>query len=90
MSSATSKNSEDKPKPQDESQDKPAALILFTVAADTTWRMFVPTLGGTLIGLWLDSQYDTEPWFGIGGLALGIVITTVLIRQQYKKANEQQ
>lgn len=59
---------------------------MFTIAADTTWRMFVPTLGGTLIGLWIDSMNNTEPWFGIGGLAIGIIITAVLIRQQYKQS----
>ncbi len=85
MSSAAPKNSEDKPKPP----EKSAALILFSIAADTTWRMFVPTLGGTLIGLWLDSQFKTEPWCGIGGLGIGIVVTAFLIRQQYRQANEQ-
>jgi len=56
-------------------------------AADTTWRMFVPTLGGTAIGLWLDNQFNTDPWCGIGGLAVGIAVTAFLIRQQYKKVD---
>lgn len=86
MSSAAAKNSDDKPKPP----EKSAALILFMIAADTTWRMFIPTLGGTLLGLWLDSVMKTEPWFAVGGLALGIIITAFLIRQLYKKANDQQ
>lgn len=85
MSSAAAKNSDDKPKPP----EKSAALILFMIAADTTWRMFIPTLGGTLLGLWLDSVMKTEPWFAVGGLALGIIITAFLIRQLYKKANDQ-
>jgi hypothetical protein len=67
---------------------KSAALILFAIAADTTWRMFVPTLGGTALGLWADNVYHTEPWSAIGGLGLGIIITAVLIKQQYKKAND--
>ena len=90
MSSAAAKPSDDEPKPQDKSPDQSAALILFMIAADTTWRMFVPTLGGTILGLWLDSLLHTEPWCAVGGLAIGIIITAVLIRQQYKKANEQQ
>ena len=89
MSSAAPKNSEDKPKPPEGQPEKSAALILFAVAADTTWRMFVPTLGGTLLGLWLDSVNKTEPLYGIIGLALGIVITALLVRQQYKQSNEQ-
>lgn len=83
MSSAAAKNSDDKPQPP----EKSAALILFMVAADTTWRMFVPTLGGTALGLWGDSVWHTTPWAGVGGLAIGIVITSLLVRQQYKKAN---
>ncbi len=86
MSSAAAKNSDDKPKPP----EKSAALILFMIAADTTWRMFIPTLGGTLLGLWIDSMLKTEPWFAVGGLVVGIIVTTFLIRQLYKKANEQQ
>jgi len=58
------------------------------IAADTTWRMFVPTLGGTALGLWADNVWHTEPWCGIAGLAIGIVITFFLVKQQYKKANE--
>lgn len=89
MSSAATKNSDDKQKPTEKSQDKSAALILFATAADTTWRMFVPTLGGTLLGLWLDSINKTEPLYGISGLAIGIVITALLVRQQYKQTSEQ-
>ena len=84
MSSAAAKNSDDKPKPP----EKSTALILFSIAADTTWRMFVPTLGGTFIGLWADKAWHINPWGGIGGLAIGIVITALLVRQQYKKAND--
>ena len=83
MSAAPARNSDDKPSKPEQN----AAFILFSIAADTTWRMFIPTLGGTLIGLWLDGIYGTEPWCGIGGLAIGIVITAFLIRQQYKQGN---
>lgn len=65
--------------------EQPTAFILLSTAADTTWRMFVPTLGGTLLGLWLDEQNNTEPLYGIIGLLVGIIITALLIRQQYKK-----
>ncbi len=84
MSSAAAKNSDDKPKPP----EKSAALILFAIAADTTWRMFVPTLGGTALGLWLDTQWHTTPWAGVSGLAIGILITAGLVRQLYKKENK--
>lgn len=85
MSAAAAKKRDDKLKPPEKSS---AALILFATAASTTWRMFVPTLGGTFIGLWLDSVYKTEPWCSIGGLAIGIVVTAVLIKQQYKQVDK--
>ncbi len=85
MSAAAAKKSDDKETPP----QKSAVVLLFMIAADTTWRMFVPTLGGALLGLWIDSMADTEPWYAVGGLAVGIVVTTLLVRQQYKKANEQ-
>ena len=88
MSSATPKSSEDKPKPSDVKSENPTAFILLSTAADTTWRMFVPTLGGTLLGLWIDGQYGTEPWYGIGGLVIGIILTAVLVRQQYRQVSE--
>jgi F0F1-type ATP synthase assembly protein I len=84
MSSAAAKDSDDKPTPP----EKSTVVLLFMIAADTTWRMFVPTLGGTLIGLWAESQWHIKPWGGIIGLMIGIAITAVLIRQQYKKAND--
>lgn len=88
MSSAAQKNSEDKQKPSRLKSKQPTAFILLSTAADTTWRMFVPTLGGTLLGLWIDSQNNTEPLFGIGGLAVGIIITVFLVKQQYAQISE--
>lgn len=85
MSSAAQKNSEDKQKPSRLKSKQPTAFILLSTAADTTWRMFVPTLGGTLLGLWLDDENNTEPLYGIIGLFIGIIITAFLIRQQYKQ-----
>ena len=84
MSSAAAKSSDDKPKPP----EKTTALILLATAADTTWRMFVPTLGGTFVGLWADGAWHISPWGGIGGLMIGIVITALLIRQQYKEVDK--
>lgn len=82
MSAAEAKNSDDKQTPT----DKPAAILLFAIVADTTWRMFVPTFGGTAIGLWAESQWHIRPWGGIVGLGIGIIITAFLVRQLYKKA----
>jgi hypothetical protein len=64
---------------------KPTVILLLTDIADTTWRMFVPPIGGTLLGLYADSTWHTTPWLSIIGLALGIALTVVLMKQQFNK-----
>ncbi len=89
MSAKRAKKDDDKPAATSPSakSGESSSVILIMTAADTTWRMFIPTLGGTYAGLWLDGRMDTAPWFGIGGLLLGIAITAVLVRNQYKKVD---
>ena len=75
--------------PHEPPKNSSTVLLLLGTIADTTWRMFVPTLGGTAIGLWADSQTDTTPWLGLGGLLVGILITAALMRQQFRKVNSE-
>jgi hypothetical protein len=84
MSAAEAKNSDDKKAPP----EKSTVILLFNIVADTTWRMFVPTFGGTALGLWAEAQWHIKPWGGIAGLGIGIVITAFLVRQLYTKAIE--
>ena len=62
---------------------QPVILLLGTMA-DTTWRMFVPTIGGLLLGFWADASWGTRPWLTILGLILGTAITALLIRKQLR------
>jgi len=66
--------------------EKSTVVLLFNIVADTTWRMFVPTFGGTALGLWAEAAWHIKPWGGIVGLGIGIIITAFLVRQLYKKA----
>lgn len=59
------------------------ARTLLASAADTTWRMFVPTIGFTMLGVWLDQQWHTKPWLMFVGIALGFVFACLLVRRQY-------
>ena len=60
-------------------------VLLFTIAADTTWRMFVPIIGGTALGVWVDNTYASKPWATIVCIAVGVVIATLLVRNQLKR-----
>lgn len=85
MSARKDESSASTPRPP---QDTSTVILLLSTIADTTWRMFLPTLGGTALGLWLDDIWGTTPWVGIAGLVVGIAITTVLMRQQFKNVSK--
>lgn len=57
-------------------------MLVFMTALDTTWRAFVPTLGGTFAGIGIDKLFNFAPWGVIVGLILGTILSTVLIVQQ--------
>ena len=83
---STSSDKHDTPVPP---PDRSPVVLLLGTIADTTWRMFVPTLGGVSLGLWIDHMTDTAPWFGIGGLTIGVAITVVLMKKQFQKLKEE-
>jgi hypothetical protein len=56
--------------------------LIFLTALDTTWRAFVPTLGGTFLGIWLDSLLGSSPIALIVCLIGGTVLSFTLIAQQ--------
>ena len=58
-----------------------SATLIATIA-DTTWRMFVPSVGFTLLGVWLDEQFQTKPWLMLTGIVLGCVLAVMLVRRQ--------
>lgn len=59
-------------------------VLLLGTIADTTWRMFAPTLGLAALGLWADESWTTGPLWSLTGVFTGIVIAGLLIRQQFK------
>lgn len=64
-------------------------LVLFGTVADTTWRMFLPTLGGLALGMWLDSTFSTKPLFVIAGVTLGVAVCLGLIYVQIRGVEKQ-
>ncbi|OYX53419.1 hypothetical protein B7Y92_02970 [Candidatus Saccharibacteria bacterium 32-50-13] len=75
-------------KSSQQSDDTPAPLSQETVVllaktmGDITWRMFVPTVGLTILGLVIDTHQSTKPWMTITGIIVGTIITILLVRRQ--------
>jgi hypothetical protein len=82
---STSQNDDDKqPTPPDAS----TVILLLTTIGDTTWRMFVPTIGLTILGLLADKWLHTTPWIMIVGIIAGAYIAYILVKRQIKRVKE--
>ena len=51
---------------------------------DTSTRLFVPSVGGTVLGLWADNSWGTKPWLTLTGVTLGTVIAFSMVYIQLK------
>ena len=80
---STSSDKHDTPVPP---PDRSPVVLLLGTIADTTWRMFVPTVGGMSLGYFADQAMKTKPWLFIAGLGIGSIIAGVLITKQLKKS----
>lgn len=60
-------------------------LAFVVTIADTTWRMFVPSVGFTLLGVWADSQMYTKPWLMVAGIVVGVASAYLLVSRQIGK-----
>ncbi|MES2631016.1 MAG: AtpZ/AtpI family protein [Patescibacteria group bacterium] len=68
------------------SEEQPSSLsapvLLLMTALDTTWRAFVPTIGGTFLGIGIDHLFGIAPIGTIVCLILGFATSALLIAQQ--------
>lgn len=72
-------------KPISDAQKTPDSQQIGTILAtigDTTWRMFVPSVGFTLLGVWADGNFNTKPWLMIVGIAVGFLSAFLLVKKQ--------
>lgn len=63
-------------------------LLLLGTIGDTTWRMFVPTIGLMLVGFWVDTQLGTKFWMTVVGILIGSLVAGFLIRHQLKNVHK--
>lgn len=53
-------------------------------ALDTTWRAFLPTIGGTFLGIGLDHLFNVAPILTIVCMIIGFALSTLLIALQLR------
>ncbi len=62
--------------------NRSTVVFMLGTIADTTWRMFIPTIGLTFLGWLGDKQWGTKPWLFALGIIIGASISAVLVRRQ--------
>lgn len=78
-----------RPQPKPGRTTKPQAklsapMLIIATALDTTWRMFLPPIGGTFLGIGLDHLFNSAPMATIICLIAGAVLSGVLVAKQLR------
>ena len=67
-----------------------AMMILARTMIGTMWRMFLPTIGLTLLGLWLDNVNGMKMRWLLAGIISGAIISVILVALQIAKIKQQE
>ena len=67
-----------------------AMMILARTMIGTMWRMFLPTIGLTLLGLWLDNVSGIKMRWLLAGIISGAIISVILVALQIAKIKQQE
>jgi hypothetical protein len=70
--------------------DSGEMTLLTKTIIGTTWRMFLPTIGLTLLGLWLDNVSGMKLRWIIAGIISGAIVSVVLVALQIAKIKQQE
>lgn len=70
--------------------DSGAMMILARTMIGTMWRMFLPTIGLTLLGLWLDNVSEMKMRWLLAGIISGAIISVILVALQIAKIKQQE
>ena len=65
-------------------------MILASTMIGTMWRMFLPTIGLTLLGLWLDNVSGMKMRWLLAGIVSGAIISVILVALQIAKIKQQE
>lgn len=67
-----------------------AMMILARTMIGTMWRMFLPTIGLTLLGLWLDNVSGMKMRWLLAGIISGAIVSVILVALQIAKIKQQE
>ena len=70
--------------------DSGAMMILARTMIGTMWRMFLPTIGLTLLGLWLDNVSGMKMRWLLAAIISGTIISVILVALQIAKIKQQE
>ena len=70
--------------------DSGVMMILARTMIGTMWRMFLPTIGLTSLGLWLDNVSGMKMRWLIAGIISGAIISVILVALQIAKIKQQE
>ena len=70
--------------------DSGAMMILARTMIGTMWRMFLPTIGLALLGLWLDNVSGMKMRWLFAGIISGAIISVILVALQIAKIKHQE
>lgn len=59
-----------------------APMLMLLTALDTTWRLFIPIIGGTFLGIGIDHLFNIVPFGTVACLILGVIASGLLITKQ--------
>ncbi len=59
-------------------------MLIFITALDTTWRAFLPIIGGVFLGIGIDHLLNIAPFATIACLLLGTTASVLLIAKQLR------
>ena len=70
--------------------DSGVMMILARTMIGTMWRIFLPTIGLTLLGLWLDNVSGMKMRWLFAGIISGAIISVILVVLQIAKIKHQE
>jgi hypothetical protein len=76
--------------PANDTGNSGAMMILARTMIGTMWRMFLPTIGLTLLGLWLDNVSGMKMRWLLAGIISGAIISVILVALQIAKIKQQE